>query len=369
MTRTLRAKTIGISLAAAGTALAMVAAALPASASSTKLTVEKPPSSATISETGSTLLYPLFNLWVAGYNQTYPGVTINTAGTGSGTGITDATNGTVEIGASDAYLSTSDLKAAPTLENIPLAVSAQLIGYNVPGVTAHLKLSGKVLAEIYEGKITNWNSSAIVKLNPGVSLPAMPIVTLHRSDGSGDTFLFTSYLTKTTSKWATSVGYDTTVTWPPAPGALAEEGNGGMVAGCKATPGCIAYIGISYQSEMLGDGLNYAQLQNEKGKYVLPNKSSIGSAAAQFANNTPANGTVSMIYGTAPNGYPIINYEYAIVDKKQSSNTTAKAVRSVLEWAINPSDGNSATYLAQVDFQQLPAKVAANSYKQIAKIK
>ncbi|HUA96565.1 MAG TPA: phosphate ABC transporter substrate-binding protein PstS, partial [Acidimicrobiales bacterium] len=184
--------------------------------------MQKPPSSATISETGSTLLYPLFNLWVPGYNQTYPGVTINTAGTGSGTGITDASNGTVEIGASDAYLSTSDLKASPTLQNIPLAISAQLIAYNIPGITAHLKLSGKVLAEIYEGKVTSWNSTAITSINPGVTLPNMPIVTLHRSDGSGDTFLFTTYLSKTTSKWATSVGYDTTVTWPAAPGALAE---------------------------------------------------------------------------------------------------------------------------------------------------
>jgi len=368
MTRTFRAKTIGVSLAAAATALATAAFAGPASAS-TNLAVQKPPSSATISETGSTLLYPLFNLWVPGYNQTYPGVTINTAGTGSGTGITDASNGTVEIGASDAYLSTSDLKASPTLQNIPLAISAQLIAYNIPGITAHLKLSGKVLAEIYEGKVTSWNSTAITSINPGVTLPNMPIVTLHRSDGSGDTFLFTTYLSKTTSKWATSVGYDTTVTWPAAPGALAEQGNGGMVAGCKATPGCIAYIGISYQSEMLGDGLVYAQLKNKKGKYVMPNKSTIGAEAAAFANHTPPNGTISMIYGTAPNGYPIINYEYAIVNKKQSSNTTAKAVRSVLQWAINPKDGNSPTYLDQVNFQPLPAKVAANSYKQISKIK
>ena len=368
MTRTTRAK-LCIPLIAGATVLALVASAVPASASSTKLTVTKPPSSATISETGSTLLYPLFNLWVAGYNQTYPGVTINTAGTGSGTGITDASNGTAEIGASDAYLSTSDLQAAPTLENIPLAISAQLIAYNIPGVTAHLKLSGKVLAEIYEGKVTTWNSSAITKLNPGVTLPSTPIVTLHRSDGSGDTFLFTTYLSKTTSTWATKVGYNTTVTWPATTGGLAEQGNGGMVAGCKTTPGCIAYIGISYQSEMLGDGLNYAQLQNKKGKFIMPNKATIGAEAAAFASKTPANGTISMIYGTAPTGYPIINYEYAIVNKKQSSSTTAKAVRSVLQWAINPKYGNSATYLSQVNFQALPTKVAQSSFKQIAKVK
>jgi phosphate transport system substrate-binding protein len=120
---------------------------------------------------------------------------------------------------------------------------------------------------------------------------------------------------------------------------------------------------------MLGDGLNYAQLKNKKGKFVMPNKSTIGAEAAGFANHTPPNGTISMIYGTAPTGYPIINYEYGIVNKKQSSSTTAKAVRSVLEWAINPKDGNSATYLSQVNFQPLPTKVAENSLKQITAIK
>jgi phosphate transport system substrate-binding protein len=367
MTRTLRTRLLGPAVVAVAVPVAVLSA-LPASAAPTTLSVEKP-AAATISETGSTLLYPLFNLWVAGYNQTYPQVTIETAGTGSGTGITDATNGTAEIGASDAYLSSADLKAAPTLMNIPLAISAQLIAYNVPGVTAHLKLSGKVLAEIYDGKITSWNSSAIAKLNSGITLPATPIVTLHRSDGSGDTFLFTSYLSKATPSWASSVGFDTTVTWPLAPGALAEQGNSGMVAACKTTVGCLAYVGISYQSEMLGDGLTYAQLQNASGKFVMPNQSTIGAEAAAYANKTPASGSISMIDGPAPNGYPIINYEYAIVSKKQSSTSTAKTVRSVLQWAIDPKDGNSPTYLNQVNFQPLPTKVAQGSFKQIAGVK
>jgi phosphate transport system substrate-binding protein len=134
-----------------------------------------------VTETGSTLLYPLFNLWVGGYNTTYPSVTVQTAGTGSGTGISDAENGTIDIGASDAYLAPSVTAASPDLKNIPLAISSQIVAYNVPGVLSHLKLTGKVLSAIYQGTITKWNASQIASLNPGVTLPSIPIVTLHRS--------------------------------------------------------------------------------------------------------------------------------------------------------------------------------------------
>jgi phosphate transport system substrate-binding protein len=353
---------IGLGVAATTTVASAATVKLPASG------VEKPPT-ATLTETGSTLLYPLWNLWVPGYNTTYPQVTIQTAGTGSGTGITDATNGTADIGASDAYLAPSELTATPTLLNIPLAISAQLVTYNIPGVTAHLKLTGKVLSQIYQGTITTWNDPAITALNSGVTLPSTPIVTLHRSDSSGDTFLFTTFLSKTdASGWGTKVGYNTTVQWPNAPGALGETGNSGMVAGCKATPGCIAYVGISYQTQALQDGLGYAQLANSKGHYVLPTPATINAEAQSFVAKTPPNGTISLIYGPAATGYPIINYEYAIVNSKQQSSSTAKAIRSVLEWAISAKNGNSSNYLSQVSFQPLPAKVAAQSVKQILKI-
>ena len=356
-------------IAALAIAVALPAATAGASVKIPKGGVETPPT-ATLTETGSTLLYPLWNLWVPGYNEEFPHVTIETAGTGSGTGITDATNGTADIGASDAYLSPSEVQAAPSLLNIPLAISSQLVVYHVPGVTAHLKLTGKILSEIYRGKITNWNDAAIAAINKGITLPDLPIVTVHRSDSSGDTFLFTQYLTKATpTGWGTTIRYTTTVTWPTVPGALAADGNSGMVATCKTTPGCIAYVGISYQTQALQAGLQYAQLQNAKGAYVLPTPASVAAEAASFVKKTPANGTISMIYGPAEAGYPIINYEYAIVDATQSSSTTAKAIRSVLEWAVNPKDGNSSTYLAQVSFQPLPAKVVAQSLKQILKIK
>jgi phosphate transport system substrate-binding protein len=335
---------------------------------SVKLVVDKP-AGGTVSEAGSSLLYPLWNLWAPGYNTKYSNVTLQTAAGGSGKGISYAIAGTIQIGSSDAYLSTSDKQEDATLENIPLAISAQEIYYHLTGVTAHLKLNGKILAGMYTGKITKWNTTAIAKLNPSVTLPDTPVVTLHRSDGSGDTFLFTTYLSDTTKTWATKVGYNTSVTWPSAPGALGETGNSGMVSGCKTTPGCIAYIGISYQTQALGAGLTYAQLKNGEGQYVMPTPTSVAAEAAGFAKKTPKTGALSMIDGRVKNGYPIINYEYAIVSKKQSSSSVAKTVRSILEWAINPKDGNSLTYLSQVGFRPLPLRVADNSFEQIQAIK
>jgi phosphate transport system substrate-binding protein len=227
-----------------------------------------------------------------------------------------------------------------------------------------------LLSEIYQGQVTNWNAQQIASANPGVTLPNLPIVTLHRSDSSGDTFLFTSYLSKAdASGWGTKIGYNTTVPWPAAPGALGETGNSGMVSGCKATPGCLAYIGISYLTQTLQAGLGYGQLQNGKGQYVLPTSANIAAEAAGFIKKTPANGTISLIYGNINNGYPIVNYEYAIVQAHQSSSSTAKNIRSVLEWAINKNYGSDTSYLSQVDFQALPTKVFAQSVKQILNIK
>ena len=282
--------------------------------------VETPPTESLI-ETGSTLLYPLFNLWVPGYNQTYPGVTIQTGGTGSGTGISDATNGTADIGASDAYLAPSNVSASPGLKNIPLAISSQLVDLQHPRRAGAPEIERvKVLSQIYQGKITNWNNSAITALNTGVTLPNLPIVTLHRADSSGDTFLFTQFLSKTDpSGWGATVAYNTTVQWPNAPGALGETGNSGMVTGCKATPGCIAYVGISYQTQALQAGLGYASLENAKSQFVAPTAASIAAEAAAFTKKTPANGTISLIYGPAKDGYPIVNYEYAIVETHQAS--------------------------------------------------
>ncbi len=327
---------------------------------------------ASLTETGSTLLFPLFGTWSTAYQKQFvnsagsPIVTITTGGTGSGTGITDAATGTVNMGASDAYLSSADLQQYPGLLNIALAISAQQINYNVPGVK-NLNLNGTVLAQIYTGKITNWNDPAIKKLNPGASLPNLKIIPLHRAESSGDTFLFTSYLSaQDPSAWSAS-NVNTTISWPNVSGALAETGNSGMVAGCQANKGCIAYIGISYLQKTQAAGLGTASLQNKAGKFLQPTTAAIKAAAAALTAKTPASEALSMINGPAATGYPIVNYEYAIVKTSQSNAIQAEDIRAFLHWIVHTGQDQT-TYLDPVDFQPLPASVVSLSDKQIAKI-
>lgn len=328
-----------------------------------------PTTSVTLQETGSSLLFPLFNLWVEQIHTEWSAVTVQTASTGSGAGLTAAETGTANIGASDAYLAPAAVQQYPTLENIPLAISAQQVNYNIPGLSAstHLKLTGKVLAGIYRGTITHWDDSAIAKLNPGVKLPHLTIVPVHRVDSSGDTFLFTSFLSAADpTGW--TIAPDTSVSWPNVPGELSAMGNGGMVTTCQQTPGCVAYIGVSYLKEATSAGLGYAALQNKAGQYETPSPTSVAAEAAGYATTTPASGTISMIYGPPAAGYPIVNYEYAIVSTKQSSAQAAQGTRAVLAWAIDPSGGSSDTYLSQVGFVALPAGVRAISTRLVAKI-
>src|SRR5260370_5698371 len=257
--------------------------------------------------------------WASAYHRQYPNVSITTAGTGSGKGISDASAGTVSIGASDAYLSSGDLVKNPTLVNIPLAISAQQVNYNLPGLPprVHLRLDGSVLARMYEGTIRAWNDPAIAALNPGVALPGTRVVPVHRSDSSGDTFLFTTDLSTRYPAWNSAIGYGTTVAWPDASGSRAAQGNTGMVYGCQAAPGCVAYIGISYLSAALAAGLGEAQLANTLGQYVLPTPATISAAAAGFLASTPPTQTLSKVGGPASGGDPIVHHEYALATGKQ----------------------------------------------------
>jgi phosphate transport system substrate-binding protein len=319
-----------------------------------------------LTETGSTLMFPLFGAWQTAYNTTVTTVTITTAGTGSGTGIADAGTGTTTIGASDAYLSTAIMGQYPGLENIPLTVAALMVNYNLPGVKTPLKLNGTVLAQIYTGKIKTWNDPAIAKLNPGVTLPSMKITTLHRADSSGSTFLFTSYLNaQDPSAWpATNV--NTTITWPSAPAQDAETGSGGMVTGCQGIKGCIAYIGISYLAKTTAAGLGTASLANKAGKYTQPTTKTITTALASFSGATPASGSQSLINTSAAKGYPIINYEYAVVKKTQPSAAIAAALKAFLKWTL--TTGAGPTFLGAVGFVPLPSSVQTIAENQIAAI-
>jgi phosphate transport system substrate-binding protein len=325
-------------------------------------------SDTTISETGSTLLYPLARTWAAAYHQQYPGVTVSTAGTGSGAGIEAASDGKADIGASDAYLSSGDLVTNPRLLNIPLAVSAQTVIYHVPGLPAgsHLQLTGTVLADIYRGTITSWNDPKIKALNPNLPLPPVTIVPLHRSDRSGDTFLFTSYLSTQDSAWDASIGYGTTANWPKVAAALPEDGSLAVLHGCAATAGCVAYNGISYLAQAQAAGLGEAALANSAKNFTLPTASAINDSVGSFVSLTPPNETISMIDGPSADGYPIVNYEYAVVSTSQPNAGVAAAVRAFLSWVI--TTGNRSSFLDPVGFQPLSPTVAQLGRAQIAEI-
>jgi phosphate transport system substrate-binding protein len=321
-----------------------------------------------LSETGSTLLFPVLRSWAAAYRQQHANVSVATAATGSGKGIAEASAGQVDIGASDAYLSSGDLITNPAMVNIPLAVSAQQVNYNVPGLrpATHLKLNGKILAEMYQGSITSWNDPRIAAINPGVALPHTRVVPLHRAESAGDTFLFTSYLSTQDAAWDRVTGYGTTVDWPAVAGARAETGNTGMVTGCRATPGCVAYVGIAYLSSATAAGLGYASLRNALGDYEAPAPKAIGAAVSSYVSTTPVNETISMVDGPAVTGYPIVNYEYAIVSTRQRSAAKARDIKAFLHWVITA--GNAPQYLGQFRFQPLPASIVSLSDAQIARI-
>jgi phosphate transport system substrate-binding protein len=322
----------------------------------------------TITETGSTLLYPLARTWAAAYHRQFPGVTVTTAATGSGKGIELASAGRADIGASDAYLSSGDLVKSPALLNIPLAISAQTVIYNLPGLSAsdHVNLNGAVLAGIYDGTITTWDDPAITGLNKNLHLPAIKIVPVHRSDGSGDTFLFTSYLSTQDPQWDDTTGYGTTADWPPVQGAMAEQGSVNTMRACEATPGCVAYNGISYLSQALAHGLGEAALANSVGAYTLPGAAAIQASVASFVSLTPPNETISMIDGPSARGYPIVNYEYAVVSTRQPDAAKASAIKAFLNWVI--TTGNGSSYLNTVGFQPLPTAVVSLGEDQIAEI-
>ena len=322
----------------------------------------------TITESGSGLLYPLARTWAEAYGQQFPGVTVTAASTGSGKGIALASAGKVDVGASDAYLSSGDLVQNPALLNIPLAISAQTVIYNLAELSqgSHVRLDGEVLAGIYDGAITRWNDPLIAALNKNLRLPDITIVPIHRSDSSGDTFLFTSYLSTQDSGWNTSTGYGTTALWPRVPGAKAADGSVDMMQDCESTPGCVAYNGISYLSPALKGGLGEAELANSAGQFTLPTATAIGDSVGSFVSLTPPNETISMIDGPSAAGYPIVNYEYAVVSTSQPNAAKATAIRAFLTWVI--TTGNDASYLGTVGFQPLPAALVSLGKAQIGEI-
>jgi phosphate transport system substrate-binding protein len=346
--------------AACGTAATAGAGAAPTTAGSTAVGV--------IAEDGSGLVQPLMTMWAKKYHETVPGVTVTVAGGGSTAGINDASNGKVAIGTSDVYLSSGDLLKNQYLLNIPLAVSAQSVIYNVPGLPpgTHLKLTGKILADMYSGNITMWNDSAIVSLNQGITLPPIPVVPIHRPNGSGDTFIFTSYLSTEDPDWYNTVGFGTLVAWPSVATAKAADGSVQIYNACQQFVGCVSYNGVSYLQLEQDRGLGEASLRNGGGYDSIPTPEAIQNELSKFVAITPPDETISMIDSPSGKGYPIVNYEYAIVSVRQPNAATAQRIRDFLDWVV--TNGNAASFVDQVGFQPLPSQIQQLSLAQIAKI-
>jgi phosphate transport system substrate-binding protein len=324
---------------------------------------------ATLSETGSTLMLPLMRHWADGYRAASEGVTLTTAGTGSGAGIAAAEDGSAAIGASDAYMSDVEIMRHPGTLNIPLAISAQTVTYNLPGITAPLRLTGPVLAAIYAGSITDWGDPRIAAANPGVALPHHPIVPVRRADSAGDTFIFTQFLTFSTPDWEAGPGFGTTIAWPAVPGMLTATGNDGMVQALAHTPYAIGYVGISFAGRTAEAGLGNAALLNEAGAFVLPDARTVQEAAAALTPRTPPDERLTLAFAPGAASYPLINYEYAIVRAHQPNAAQAKAIRDFLLWAVTPSGGNADAYLKPVRFIALPTAIRALSETQISTIR
>jgi phosphate transport system substrate-binding protein len=316
-----------------------------------------PTAAVSLTESGSSLLLPFLQELVSPLTAAYSNITLAPSGGGSGKGITDAIAGNSILGGTDAYLSPAQLSANATLANIPIAVSAQGVWFNLPGIKS-LKLTGPVLAKIYSGTITKWNDPAIAALNSGVTLPATTIIPLVRQGSSGDTFLFSSFLSDTTPSWASGPGFGTTVPWPKVSGEGSAASNPGMVAACKT--GCVAYIGVSASGAATTAGLGEAMLQNKAGTYLTPTPTTIAAAVTAGAASIPANLALSLINQDGAQSYPIVNFEYVVVNTTQTSSDDALAVRTFLDWTIDPNGGSTPTFLGKENFVGLQSAVPAS---------
>ncbi len=321
-----------------------------------------------LSESGSTLLYPLVDTWAAAYESGHPEVQIETLASGSGAGIAAAISGQVQIGASDAPLKDDQMRVPPML-NIPLAVGAQQIDYHVPELGKEpLKLNGAALAGIYDGSVAFWDDRRIAQLNPAVTLPHHRIVPIRRAEGSGDTYLFTEYLSRSSPQWDRTVHYGTRVNWPAVETAIEDLGNTGVLQLCYRVPYSIAYVGISLLDTARADGLGIASLQNSDGEFLQPDPKSIAAAVRAGITKVPKDGRMTFVFVAGAGAYPIVNFEYAIIRQRQSANDVAAAMRAFLAWTVDPAGGNGPSFLDAVHFVPLPNDILELSRSQIASI-
>ena len=304
---------------------------------------------------GSTLVAPLVAQWSNDYAKK-TGTTITYGAIGSGGGIAQITARTVDFGASDAPFSPDQASQCKNCLQVPWALAATLVSYNVNGAPAKLKLDGSTLASIYLGKITKWNDPAIARLNPGATLPATKITPVYRSDSSGDTYAFSDFLSKVSPEWKSKLGVSTQVSFPVGTGG---KGNDGVAASIGRTDGAIGYLAISY---VFGNNLDYALIKNAGGQFPVPGSDSISAAAAAVTKIPPDNAiSLTNPPASVPSAYPISTYTYALVPQ---STSKAQALRDFLTYAIGPGQ----KFAPKLQFASLPAGVLAANKKTIAKI-
>ncbi len=303
----------------------------------------------TLNGAGATFPYPLYSKWVAEYQRRDPRVLINYQSIGSGAGIRQVSERTVDFGASDAPMTDEQLAKAPgKIVHIPTTLGAVAITYDLPDLAPpSLRLGPDVISGIYLGQITRWNDPRLAALNPGVALPARDIVVVHRSDGSGTTAVFTDYLSRVSPVWRERVGKGTSVSWPVGLGAKGNEGVTGQV---KTTPGSIGYVELAYA---LQNKLPTASLQNRAGRFVEPSIAGITAAAAGVSANLPADLRVSIVDAPGDGAYPIAAFTYILVYEDMPDAPRAEALAHFLWWAIH--DGQS--FAPPLDYAPLPPAV------------
>jgi len=300
-----------------------------------------------INGAGATFPYPIYSKWFHEYTKVDPAVQINYQSIGSGGGIQQMLQGTVDFGASDGPMTDDELAKAKTpILHLPTVIGAVVATYNLPGVS-ELKLTPEALAGIYLGTVTKWNDPVIADANPGVTLPSAGIIVVHRSDGSGTSYVFTDYLGKVSAQWKDKVGVGKSVAWPVGLGGKGNEGVTGLV---KQTPNAIGYVELVYA---LQNKLPYAAIENKGGKFVTPTIESV-TAAADVAD-MPADFRVSITDSDAPDAYPIASFTWLLIPSKIADPAKGKALVGFLEWMLGPGQ----TMAAPLHYAPLPEKVVA----------
>lgn len=313
----------------------------------------------TLNGAGATFPNPMYSKWFAEYSKLHSDVQINYQPIGSGGGIRQVTSGTVDFGASDMPMTDKQLQDAKfKILNLPTVVGAVVPAYNIPGVTGEVKFTPDALAGIFLGKISRWNDKAITSVNPDLKFPDKEIIIVHRSDGSGTTFIWTDYLSKVSADWKTSVGSDTSVKWPVGMGGKGNEGVSGMI---RQLPGSIGYVELIYAIQ---NNIPYGSVRNAAGAFVKASLESVTAAAAS-APKMPADFRVSITNSPGKDAYPICSFTWLLVPAQSKVAANGKILTGFLNWMV--TDGQKMT--AALQYAPLPDSVAAKEKEAIKQIK